>query len=82
MKKHFIELPVHEDMKGTRICPFCEGMMVPCIESIAISLRNTVVTVAGIKGYKCTSCGEVVYNSSEAKLIEEAVRRYIQSEES
>lgn len=81
MNKHFVALPAHEDMKGTRICPMCEGMMVPSTESLVVSLRNAVVTIAGIKGYKCTGCGEVVYNSSEAKLIEEAVRPYMQIEE-
>lgn len=115
MKKHIVNLPAHEDMKGTRICPMCAGMMVPHTETITVftaSLESrscasleceppyggkeacelykngacaaktpVEVTVTGVKGYKCASCGEVVYNSSEAKLIEEAVKPYMQSKE-
>lgn len=65
-----IILPEHEDMKGTWICHACGGIMVPCTETNKFHLNETAVRVSGIKAYKCETCGEIVYNSGEAKLIE------------
>lgn len=75
-----ITLPDHEDMKGTRICPTCEGMMVPCTDSSMFSLKTAEVTISGIKAYKCEKCSEVVYTSDEAKLIEGALKPFMQKE--
>ena len=75
-----IVLPEHEDMKYSRICPYCEGMMLPCTTDSTFPVGEKEMKVSNIKGYKCAKCGEIIFTSAEAKLIEEALHPYLPQE--
>lgn len=76
MKEIQLTLRDHNDMEGTRICHECRGCMLPCTIFYSIQMKKTKVTLANIKAYKCTNCEEILFLSSEVKLMEEAIYPY------
>lgn len=73
-----IILPAHPDMVGTRICPHCDGYMKPCTTSMTYQLKEGEFHLCNIKAFRCTACGEEVFTTAEARLIEEALRPHMQ----
>lgn len=69
-----VRLPEHEDMKGKHVCIECGSDMLPCVCDSTYHFGGETVKVTGIKAYKCVLCGEIIYASSEVKLIEEALK--------
>lgn len=71
-----VMLPDHEKATGMHICHNCRGNMAPCeYEHIFhIPKQNAEVKVRGINAHKCAGCGEVIYSSTEAKRIDEAIK--------
>ena len=59
--------------KDTRACFVCGGTMVRAISSTTISLLGKEIEIKGIETYRCTECGEEVYTSQEAEMIERMV---------
>ena len=72
-----IILPEHADMQGTKVCHECHGAMIPCTEDKTYCIQDEEICIVGIKCWKCTECGEIVYSSGEAKLIEDALKPYM-----
>lgn len=59
-------------MKGTRysICAECGGQMPLKTISQTFSVSGKEIEIRGIEAYVCDECGEVVYTSAEAKMVE------------
>lgn len=74
-----IMLPEHEKAVGTRRCYECHGVMNPCTHEsmFSLPLKSAKVAVSGIQAHKCEVCGEVVYSSAEAKLIETEIKKVL-----
>lgn len=77
-----ITLPEHECTTGRRICHVCHGDMTPCVVMSTFDLphKKAKVVVFNIHSHMCEACGESVYSSAEAKLIEEAIDKALSDE--
>lgn len=56
-----------------RICVDCGGRMSLKTISQTFSVRGKEIEIRGIEAYVCDECGEVVYTSAEAKMIESII---------
>jgi len=70
-----IILPEHPDAFGTRICHECGRIMTTSSREAIFTCpnKNKEIKISNIHCHQCESCGEVVYSSSEAKLIESEI---------
>ena len=70
-----ISLPEHPDAFGTRICHECNGIMTPSFRPTIFTCpnQNKEIKISNVHYHQCESCGELIYSSSEAKLIESAI---------
>lgn len=59
--------------KDTRACYVCGGTMVRTTSSTTIPLLGKEIEIKGIETYRCTECGEEVYTSQEAEMVERMV---------
>lgn len=77
-----ITLPEHEDLFGPFMCHECHGATKPCAytHTFDLPLQGAKVKVSGIKAHKCVDCGEVIYSSAEAKLIEAELQKALSQE--
>ncbi|MFX0094736.1 MAG: YgiT-type zinc finger protein [Candidatus Hodarchaeota archaeon] len=50
-----------------RECPYCEGVAEPYDD---LTFSQGGKTVTGLKGWKCTQCGEVLYYVESVTRIE------------
>jgi len=59
-------------MKGTdtRACYVCGGTMKLSTSSTTINLLGKEIEIKGIQTYRCAECGEEVYTSQEAEMVE------------
>lgn len=78
-----ITLPEHEGVTGQRICHVCHGDMIPCVGMSTYDLphKRARVAVFNIQSHMCETCGEVVYSSAEAKMIEGAIDKALSEED-
>lgn len=60
-------------------CHICGHLMVPCVITADFSSGGRDFKVRNVLAWKCMTCGEIVYGSAEAKLIEEAIHEYVES---
>lgn len=60
--------------KDTRACYVCGGMMALTTSSTTINLLGKEIEIKGIETYRCVECGEEVYTTQEAKMIERIVQ--------
>lgn len=69
-------------MKKTdaRACYVCGGIMKRSISSTTISLLGKEIEIKGIQTYCCTECGEEIYTSQEAEMIEKIAQAISQIE--
>jgi hypothetical protein len=72
-----ITLPKHEHGLVSTKC-HCGGDRVPVRDRKIFAYKNNSFYVYGIKSHICVDCGECVYSSSEAKLIEDALREAVE----
>lgn len=69
-----IILPEHEvDLSGL-YCYECEELMRPWVGDSNYYVNGIRFSVWNIQGCKCPSCGNIVYSSDEAGLIERSIR--------
>lgn len=67
-------LPEHEvDLVGL-YCHECETQMKPWVGSSWFYVQGIRYIIDNIHGYRCESCGNIVYSSNEAYLIGSAIR--------
>lgn len=59
-------------MKGkeARVCYACGGVMEPAISSETFRFQGKEIEIKGIESFRCTNCGEEIFTSREAKMIE------------
>jgi YgiT-type zinc finger domain-containing protein len=69
-----IILPAHSEERLSHVCPNCEDMMVPCVHSNTYEIANKRFHVSNIQAYECFGCGLILYSSTEAEMIENAIR--------
>ena len=58
-------------MPKYRICHNCGNKMFPIVKDF--TYKNIIVP--NVHCFKCSHCGEIIYTSSEAKRIEEFVKK-------
>ena len=59
-----------------KICPECGARMSLQNGSSVFEIGGKQITIKGIKLYKCESCGEEIYTSKEAHMIEKLMRSF------
>ena len=62
-------------MKGAthKICVECGEQMTLKTISRTFNIRGKEIEIRGIEAYVCDKCGEIVYTSAEAKMIERVI---------
>ena len=72
-ERKIVILPEHEvDLSGV-YCHECETLMKTWVGDGSYYVNGTRVVVYNIQGCWCPSCGNKVYSSNEAELIESAI---------
>jgi len=56
-----------------RLCVECGEQMTLKTISRTFNIRGKEIEIRGIKAYVCEKCGEIVYTSAEAKMIERVI---------
>ena len=56
--------------KDAKRCFACGGRMEPCVTSESFTFHGKEIEIKGISAYRCAECGEELYTSEEAKMIE------------
>ena len=51
-------------------CPMCDGTMELKRVSQVFEMGDKEIEIRGIEAYECDTCGETIYSSQEAKMIE------------
>ena len=59
-----------------KTCPECGGRMSLQTGSSVFEIGGKEIEIRGIKIYKCESCGEEVFTSTEAHMIEKIMRTF------
>lgn len=65
---------------GLKGCHICDQLMIPSVITADFSLGGRNFKVRNVRAWKCAGCGEVIYSSAEAKLIEEAIHETLESD--
>lgn len=61
------------DDMGDGGCYNCDGIMKPCLITSEFEVKGRTVKIHNVRAWKCVDCGEIIYDSNEAKLIEEVL---------
>jgi excisionase family DNA binding protein/YgiT-type zinc finger domain-containing protein len=59
-----------------KICPDCGGKMTLQTGSSVFQVDGKEIEIRGIKVFKCENCGEEVFTSKEAHMIENLIRSF------
>ena len=73
--KIVVRLPVHDYPGEEHYCFRCGEKMDQCTASMVYTFKGKKVRVTNIRLFRCSKCKENIYNSEEARMIEDALRK-------